>query len=501
MSEFKERINELKTILREQYNTHDALEMALGKYLQSGRRMQFGHKTFYCPNSNHSGKEATVVMGNYKGVPMCGCHSCREQCKNPIDVAQLYGNLDFIPAVVEMANFFGLISCSEASDLLDGKSISKIDKSKLPIKAEPTTYGQIYVEPKKANVAYTIIGNMNQSMGLPRLKPHHLKELIEKRNLSMEEIIKVGFFTLPEKFDWQVFKTQWFAAGYKLEDLKYVVGFYFDRKTNRWEFNLPNGDAYCIPTKNIDGLIVALQIRLCGANISNRYFWISSGKFANNEKSKIPQIWGNTSGTPFNIVFPEKLKNRSILITEGFYKAFWFAKTYGCISISVQGVNSIAGIEEVVEELRQRYAIKNIMIGYDADMATKPTVLKPAIRLGAKLLGISEQLEIELQTILANNATIDEKIVQKIDEFFKTSTKYSIYYTIWDMDLEKGIDDLILAGHKDAIRPMKINDFWLHSVNILKAMKQYVEQNELEDEVVPANVLQNLFKNLLLKYA
>ena len=118
------------------------------------------------------------------------------------------------------------------------------------------------------------------------------------------------------------------------------------------------------------------------------------------------------------------------------------------------------------------------MIAFDADMARKESVLQPALKMGITLtnIEISKEMDSNLHNILhignkseKRNASIYEKEAEEISEKLKNSkSDFTIYYCIWNEQFGKGIDDLLNAGNRFALRKMELSDFWNASYQYLK---------------------------------
>ena len=504
------RIDELRDTIRSYYRTPDSLELMLSQYLRSSGKRRGRHAIFYC--NQHKDQNPSVTV-NSSGTIRCGCFPCHIVCNNPIDVAVEFGGFSFEEAVLESAIVLGLITSSEADEIMEGID-NPAPKQMKPRNVLPkpilTTYDKQPYNFDKADIIYRIFSNLNYMSGKPRLKDTDLNDLTKKRKLPMSEIKEVGFFSFPTAPISLLIK-ELPKYGLSEKDLAYIPGFYYDIEKKEWDYAHIKGEAYCIPIRNKDGKIVAIQIRLMGKDVSSRYIWFAStfAMYNDNEKEKTGRF-GNSPGTPICVCYPAETKTKALFITEGFYKAYEYARTFGGIALSVQGVNNTEGIEDLVDEIATKHEISNIIIGFDADMAIKETVLKPALKLGAKLLRMDTSLYYKLEIILAQGQK-DEKTLSKnykkeareIEEFFAAKNKYKLHYAVWDLTYEKGFDDLIHSGNKDKLHTLPIATFWKRGFRILQEIDNYkfeesqsncVKFNEIK---LPEKMGVNLFNNIM----
>ena len=213
--------------------------------------------------------------------------------------------------------------------------------------------------------------------------------------------------------------------GFKNEDFKNIPGFYLNEE--KGFFTLKPLKGIGIPIKNLEGLIIGIQVRRDGQVKpgEQRYFWWSSAN----------EPLGSSPGSPIDIVLPKEMKTNSLFITEGHFKAAVIVKEKAAPVISVQGVGNW---KEVPKSIKKIPGVKKVLIAYDADMAYNNAVKTQAIKLG-------EAIE-------------------------KTNSDIDVYYLIWDSDLGKGIDDLIL--NKDASK----------RICMMKSTKFFDKIKEMKEE-------------------
>lgn len=188
-----------------------------------------------------------------------------------------------------------------------------------------------------------------------------------------------------------------------------------------------------IPIRDGYERITGIQIR--NNNDSDlRYYWLSTpeGTYEN----------GGSVGSPLDVHYPKELKNETILITEGHFKALQLAEQTGCIAISVQGVgnwNEISyELSKIEKHIPQKYGfnfyIKKIGIMYDADMVHNSGVQNQIFQLGDYLLN-----------------------------------HHQVYIGIWREEYGKGIDDVLLSGHSNQIQMISFKTWWSRFCPTLKS--------------------------------
>lgn len=265
-----------------------------------------------------------------------------------------------------------------------------------------------------------------------KLSTEHYDYLRNQRYLSDAQIEAGGYFTFPplELFPTleSLLATQSSVkTGAVLQQLLGIPGFFQFADTHEWSFKaLSRNDAYSIgiPIRNASQQIQGIQVRLPDQLVdelgvyqktkkkSLRYVWFSS-----KNQNHAPFQYGLSSGSPVDVCLPEtSLSTLPILtITEGRFKAQCLADTFGCPSISVQGVNNIRGIETEIQSLIEMgYPIERIYLVYDADTSYKWSVYQAGKKLSRHLATHFPAL--------------------------------SFFYTGWDVRYGKGIDDLIFAN-------------------------------------------------------
>lgn len=321
-------------------------------------------------------------------------------------------------------------------------------------------------------------GNELLPEGGERLSERHVKLLKQRRHLTDEDIKRAGFFTFPSlsilgKFYLELYEKHGFSPNI----LERVPGFFTTAFLNLNTDNFPFKESEAepdikgylfkeisglgIPIRNADGQIVGIQIRLDRIGKAGRYVWFSSS-WADG-KGKTKEINGTSAGSPKDVVYPETLRNTTLFITEGKFKAMKIAKDFGSIAISIQGVSSWYGIEKVINGIKDNVKppVQHILIAYDADMSHNMGVAKQAVKM-ATFLGKETGLDIQV--------------------------------ALWDVKYGKGIDDMMILGHADKLVRMPHNEF---AENMTPLFEQYEETKGKTTE----EELDALFHRLVLNNA
>ena len=417
------------------------------------------------------------------------CFACNTR-GNGIQFVQFYDNISWKEAVVKIAKELSIITNIEEDELLSTSSRSydadKITKpmTNLPIKKEDNIEASItkLTSIDIIDKVYQVFSQGYSLMGEPKLSEEHAGEINAKRNLDTPEMEEDGYFTFPNIDFLDTFLNELEKQNIPLECLKGVPGFYYSKPKQHWSFTVLKGTSGVgIPIKNIEGKIIGIQIRLDKISESKkRYQWFSSSFAGGDGSTGAKNIYGTSSGAPVAVVRPKQLKNATIFVTEGFFKARAIAKQWQCIALSVQGVNNWKEIPDIIDKLyEENNKHKNICIAFDGDMGRKETVLKPALQLGFALLNIemNDTLKKHLEIILktgnrslsssANNYKESANEITNLLEQNKNNTKYKIWFSLWNETFGKGIDDIIMNNCAETIRNMEQLSFWKHCFEML----------------------------------
>lgn len=164
---------------------------------------------------------------------------------------------------------------------------------------------------------------------------------------------------------------QWLCK--KGVDLKGVPGAYVLGK--RWAFNLQPG--LLIPTRNVNGLIVCLQVRKDEGKL--RYMTISS-------KSLLYGVTEGISRLHFPLMNVGPSNDVDVILTEGPLKADVAQSLYGKSSyfIAIQGVNNTKGLNDVLKFLKA-CDVTTVYNALDMDKLCNPNVRKASKSIRTKI--------------------------------------------------------------------------------------------------------------------
>ena len=258
------------------------------------------------------------------------------------------------------------------------------------------------------------------------------RDYLRSRRLSDKEITELGFFSYKENFSVKRFMDTLSKSLYGkgiaeldperktglYNSLWGIPGFYFEynnseKNTGTWKFISPIPDCVGIPIKNSEGHISALQMRWLDGEKDNKYFYVSSRKYHQNEAKHTN--FGSSPGSPVAALYPEKVIGQTFYVTEGLFKAKELSRS-GNVCYSVQGVNSFYYVADEIketldsDEFRKRggNSAKRVALAFDADMYSKWQVLDAAVKASANI---------------------------------SRKTQMETYILLWDPSLGKGYDD------------------------------------------------------------
>lgn len=185
------------------------------------------------------------------------------------------------------------------------------------------------------------------------LAESHEKKLME-RGFSIDCIRKNGYKSTP-------------AFGYKKlverlikEDciIQGVPGFYQD-KNGLWTVSFQAKNAgFLVPVRNMDGLIVGMQMRLDHPYDGRKYIWLSSAGL----------LMGVTSKSPVHFVGEEGRK--TVYVTEGPLKADLSHYLSGGSFVAVAGVTQYGNLQPIMQRLKEK-GTRLIYEAYDMDKLLK----------------------------------------------------------------------------------------------------------------------------------
>lgn len=409
----------------------------------------------FCPfhNDRHAGS-----FNLNKKFNRYHCFSCGEN-GDAIDFTQKQENVGFTQAVWKLALEFEISTLEQMEACLNGKSTDE------EVKRPPRVYDGFLNDAEEYKIADTDVLHNVYSLfaeGESLLKKNHkvstphIEHLKSERKLSIEEIERAGYFTIPRRskyFMREFLKELKERFGYEEEVLNEVPGFYHVGRVGGMTFVSHKGIG--IPVKNEKKEIVGIQIRRDDTTIGGqRYVWFSSS-FANEKEG---MSMGTGSGSPIHVSYPKK-NNRpeSLYITEGIFKAEQLSRYFKATCISVQGVHSWKGkINKYINHLEEveGQGLLDVHVIFDAD--------------------VSENINVYL--------AFREMYLTLKDEF----PMIKFVYHWWEQDYGKGVDDMILAGFGSEIMEIDCQLYVNAYDKLLKdAQRDYaLPLKELEKELI-----------------
>lgn len=381
-----------------------------------------------CPFHNDKSLGSFVVTDSKN---IWKCFSCGVG-GDAVKFISLFDNINYVEAAFKLALEYNLITDYEYRKYFERSRYSKEQINRVIKKFEAMDKERL-----KNNIADTDTLNDVFSIFLQSIEEYytnnkdyegllskkHKNYLMTKRELSITEIQEGSFFTYPSKWVMKRF-TKKIRNKYGSDTiLAEIPGFY--KEIEKDYFTMVGHRGIGIPIKNAKDQIVGIQVRREDVNQQNaqatptkkesRYVWLSSSFATFDDKYEC----GTSSGSPVDVVFPSELKNSTVFITEGRFKAMKLAKEKGSIVLSVQGVSTWKGVLAELQTLSTMgHQIDCIMIAFDADMNCNYAVFSQARRM-------TEYLQ---------------------------KNGYFVYYLTWDERLGKGIDDLIINGNIHAVK-------------------------------------------------
>lgn len=430
---------------------------------------------FLCPWPEHQDRNGSSFLLNKNHT--FKCFSCGNRPVFSIHnyIKEIYGIEDIKQSCLFIAFQCNLISEDEYLNL---KKFQDITKTKMKIKYQTREEKEtIKLKPLDINTLHNIysIFCMGKSLTLnkngeieikPELKlsKEHYQYLKNERQLSDEEIKKYGYFTYPKYSFLKPFLVQMSKMGYNKDILIRVPGLFYNKDKKNINFKVYRNKEYlAIPIVDENGKIRGIQLRADNVeNGQNRYIWVSS---ANIDEKK---FLGNLSpNSPVNVIYPNISQPKTIVVTEGHFKAVKITNTLNVISLSVQGINNWKPVLEIVKRIKNKFPkIKDIIIMYDADMAYKLQVLQSAIAISMNLLNfdINNKNYIDYMRAFKIKKSENGKFnfeydnnneIIHIDEFIKArnlliselrnfDSFINVSICVWDYNFGKGFDDFII---------------------------------------------------------
>ena len=186
------------------------------------------------------------------------------------------------------------------------------------------------------------------------LSDHH-REALLKRGFTLEQIEANGYKSTPV-FGLKRISRKLLEAGCVL---KGVPGFYVDDEDGVWTMCFKQKTAgFVVPVRNIDGMILGMQIRVDHLYNGGKYIWFSSTNYN----------YGASSGSPVHLA--GKPGAKVLFVTEGPLKGDLAhaisGRTFGCVA----GVNQYGNLPVFLSEMKE-CGTESIYEAYDMDKLTR----------------------------------------------------------------------------------------------------------------------------------
>lgn len=422
----------------------------VSRYIDLPKRVS-GSYLGLCPFHNDR-KLGSFVVTPSKGIFKCfSCGKGGDAAK----FVSLFKGINYVEAIFEIALNERIISYIDYEEYLTKRKYSKKEVERIE---------KIYVEKDRKKLESDIADIdtrdkvYNIFLDTLRLKTEHRKYLNDERYLS-DSIIeerKYRSCQYPTDSFMSKFINNLEANGMSPHVLEKIPGFFLKQTKDEWKWTFFYNKGIFIPIRNTDGKIEGLQIRRDNKNVGEkRYVWFSSIFASFKENCK----YGVSSGSPMDVLYPDKQPNQVLFITEGKFKSEAVVQKIGSVCISVQGVGNWRNIDKTIKEAekvtRKKYpkfkGFTRIYVAFDSDMSYKYPVYKQ---------------------------------LKKMSDFLQEKTDLALYYLHWTEEY-KGIDDMLLNSNcscpKECGKLFTVHrkEYW--DKEYAKQLKKILEEKGIEN--------------------
>lgn len=267
------------------------------------------------------------------------------------------------------------------------------------------------------------------------LSDHH-REALLKRGFTQDQIEANGYRSTPV-FGLKRLCRRLLEAGCVL---KGVPGFYVDEEDGVWTMCFKQRTTgFLIPVRNLDGMILGMQIRVDHLFGGGKYVWFSSTNY----------FKGASSGSPVHLAGEPGAK--VLFITEGPLKGDLAhavsGRTFGCVA----GVNQYGNLPAFLSEMKD-CGTESIYEAYDMDKLTR-TVCRGDY--GEKCASCPHYLKWQEREIVCEKKVIKRNNIQRgCNNLAAACEGLGLTYKrlVWDMDENgewaervKGVDDYLVG--------------------------------------------------------
>jgi hypothetical protein len=225
------------------------------------------------------------------------------------------------------------------------------------------------------------------------LSPAHTQNL-HQRGLSEAQIERGRYRSLPQKGREDLAHKLVYRFG--TEVCRQVPGLY-EKHPGCW--SVAGASGTLVPVRDVEGRVVALKVRADDAGEGPKYTYLSSMKYD-----------GPGPGTQVHIPLRDSPGSTLARLTEGELKADIATALSGILTVSAPGVSSWRQALEVLKAL----GTTKVHLAFDAD------------------------------------AKNNEHVARALSEAYRTLKErgFEVALEMWSLELGKGIDDLLAAGHE-----------------------------------------------------
>ena len=370
-------------------------------------RLGADERSWLCPF--HGDKKAGSLKA-WDQTNKFRCFSCGKN-GDAIDFVMETDKISWVEAVYKLSVEYKLITPEEYKEHTH-KAYSGPRKTAGNIKSSS---GASVKDPELLDFVYSLMceGEHLVDATKPVLTAEHRKYL-NGRGITDAEIDRFGYFSMPDREIIPVLQRKLENLGYDKDDLLGVPGFFQWKGTGK--IDMPCYDGVGIPIRNVDGQIIALQIRKDKVQKGGSRYCYFSSSFANSPVRAKHLQKGCGPAQTAGFLPGTKEDFKGVLITEGFFKAAQWILWQESPAITIQGVNNT---KDVLPMLQSLPSVQNVLFAYD--------------------------MEENVNT---------EKAAQKLNSQIKEAG-YTTYFLKWDEKDGKGLDDVILNGKSNTIRIVK----------------------------------------------
>ncbi len=262
----------------------------------------------------------------------------------------------------------------------------------------------------------------------------HREDLL-RRGLTEDGVGRGGYRSLPQRDRYGAARAV--VERFGTEVCSRVPG--LRRDAGRW--TLAGAAGMLVPVRDVEGRVVALKVRADDAGEGSKYTYLSSQKYG-----------GPGPGAQVHVPLHAGLGTKVARLTEGELKADAATALTGTLTVSAPGVSSWRAALPVLEKL----GAETVHLAFDADARENEHVSRA---LQAAFGALEEQ-------------------------------GYGVVLEAWRPELGKGIDDLLVAGHRPQLLSgsearAAVNGIRIEATGASLVLKNTLTAKELLDREFP----------------